>query len=45
MNNLKTWTKVLITAAAAATVLDCLRGWPWAKKVAAVFVKKDENRA
>lgn len=42
---MKTWAKALITVIVAVAMIDFWRGWPWAKRVGAVLVKKDERAA
>jgi hypothetical protein len=44
-NSLKTWAKALLTVAAVTALVDMWRNWPWAKRLASAFVKKNEDQA
>jgi hypothetical protein len=42
---LKTWAKALLTLAVVVALVDLWRNWPWAKRLASAFVKKNEDQA
>jgi hypothetical protein len=42
-NKLKTWVKILLTGLAGLALLDMWRNWAWGKRLAAVFVNRNED--
>jgi hypothetical protein len=40
---LQNWVKALVTIIVAVAVIDFWRDWPWAKRMGALFSKKDEG--
>jgi hypothetical protein len=42
---LKTWTKACVTILALVALVDLWRNWAWGKRLASVFVKKNEDQA
>jgi hypothetical protein len=42
---IQNWAKILISVIVGLATIDFLRGWPWAKRVGAALVKKEDERA
>ncbi len=42
---LKTWAKALLTLAVVVALVDMWRNWAWGKRLASIFVTKNEDKA